>query len=137
MLSQLLIAASSAIVLLLGTIHLAYTFASTKLLPRDPTVIAQMKRDTLVISRQTTVWNAWIGFNASHSLGLMFFGATYGYLGIFRLEMLLSSKLLLLIGGIFLFTLVVLAKRYWFRVPFAGVAIALALYVLGVAAALG
>ena len=136
MLSQLLIVASSAIVLILGINHLAYTFASTKLLPRDPSVVEHMKRDTLVISRQTTVWNAWIGFNASHSLGLIFFGATYGYLAIFHLEWLLSSKFLLLIGAIFLLSFVVLANRYWFRIPLAGVAIAFGLYVIGVAMAL-
>jgi len=136
MLSQVLIAGSSTIVLFLGTIHLAYTFASTKLLPRDPLVVEQMKRDTLVISKQTTVWNAWIGFNASHSLGLMLFGATYGYLAIFRFEELLGAKVLLLIGAIFLLSFVVLANRYWFRIPLAGVAIAFGLYVVGVAVAL-
>jgi hypothetical protein len=135
-LPQLLISASAAIVLTLGTIHLVYTFASSKLLPRDPSVAEHMKRVTLVISKQTTVWNAWIGFNASHSLGLMLFGATYGYLAIFQLELLLSATILLLIGAIFLLSFVVLAKRYWFNIPLAGVATALVLYVVGVAVAL-
>jgi hypothetical protein len=131
-----LIAASAAIVLIMGTIHLVYTFSSSKLLPRDPSVAEQMKRIALVISKQLTVWNAWIGFNASHSIGLMLFGVTYGYLAIFHLGLLLRSTFLLLIGAIFLVSFVVLAKRYWFSIPLAGVSIALVLYVIGIAVAL-
>ena len=26
------------------------------------------------------MWRAWVGFNATHSLGLILFGALYGYL---------------------------------------------------------
>jgi hypothetical protein len=35
-----------------------------------------------VISRETTMWKAWIGFNASHSLGAILFGLVYGYLAL-------------------------------------------------------
>ena len=136
MLPQLLIAASAAIVFTLGTIHLVYTFASRKFLPRDPSVKEQMKRVSPVISRQTTMWKAWVGFNASHSLGAMLFGVLYSYLAVFHFELLLQTRFLLWIGFIFLASLLVLAKRYWFSIPLAGVASSLALYVAGSALAL-
>ena len=56
-----LIGTSALIPLVLGTLHLAYTFHGPKLLPRDPAVIEAMKATTMVITRETTVWNAWIG----------------------------------------------------------------------------
>ena len=74
------IAASSAVPLLLGFLHLLYTFRGPKLHPRDPDITAKMMTVSLVISRETTMWRAWVGFNATHSLGLILFGSLYGYL---------------------------------------------------------
>ena len=135
MLPQLLISASAAIALFLGTLHLIYTFASDKFLPRAPAVAEQMKRVSPVISKETTMWRVWIGFNASHSLGVMLFGVVYGYLSLFHFSMLRQDHFLLSVGAIFLASLVLLAKRYWFSVPLMGVGISLLLYLAGVALA--
>ena len=64
----LLMLASAAIVFLLGVVHLVYTFHGPKLLPRDPALVASMKAVPLVLTAETTVWRAWIGFNTSHSM---------------------------------------------------------------------
>ena len=136
MLSQILIFASAAIVFSLGTIHLIYTFASNKFLPRDLAIAEQMKQTAPVISRQTTMWRAWIGFNASHSLGAMLFGVVYGYLVVFHFQFLLQAKFLFLVGVLFLGSFVVLAKRYWFSIPLAGIVSSAALFVAGAALAL-
>ena len=133
MLSQVLICASASIVFILGTIHLVYTFASNRFLPRDASLAEQMKRVAPVISKQTTMWRAWIGFNASHSLGAMLFGVVYGYLAIFHPELLLQSRFLLLVGILFLGAFVVLAKRYWFAVPLAGLVASTVLFATGAA----
>lgn len=69
---QYLIITGSAIFLVLGTIHLAYTFFSDKFLARQAETVERMKADVPVLTRQTTMWNAWVGFNASHSSGAMF-----------------------------------------------------------------
>ena len=135
MLPQLLISASAAIVLTVGTLHLVYTFFGPKLRPRDPELEARMKEVSPVITSQTTMWKTWIGFNASHSLGLMLFGVLYGYLSIFQFQVLLQARFLLLVGAIFLVSFLVLAKRYFFRIPLACIASSLVLYVVGVAAA--
>lgn len=133
MLSQALIFTSAAIMLFLGTLHLIYTFASNRLLPRDMAVAEQMKQVALVISRQTNMWRTWIGFNGSHSLGAMLFGVLYGYLSLFHFQFLLQDKFILLAGVLFLGSFVVLAKRYWFSIPFASTAAATVLFVAGVA----
>jgi hypothetical protein len=80
--ARVLVAASATIILLLGFVHLAYTFFSCKLNPRDDGLERDMRQMPLRLTAQTTMWKAWIGFNASHSLGLILFGAIYGYLAL-------------------------------------------------------
>lgn len=75
-----LIALSAAILLVLGLLHLLYTFHGVKLHPRDADLQARMRAVSPVITRETTRWKTWIGFNASHSFGAILFGTVYGYL---------------------------------------------------------
>src|SRR5262249_38773619 len=88
------------------------------------------------ISDETTMWKAWIGFHVSHSMGLMLFGLTFGYLVVCRWEVLLQSHFLAGLGLLVLVVYMVLAHIYWFRVPLIGVSLATLLYVAGFAAAL-
>lgn len=136
LLSQILITASATILFVLGTMHLVYTFASSMFHPRDAQLELTLKQVSPVISKQTTMWKAWIGFNASHSLGIMLFGATYGYLAVFQLALLQQSIFLITLGGLFLIGLLILAKRYWFKIPLLGVAVSLILYIGGAIIAL-
>lgn len=131
MLAPALIVASSAIVLLLGSLHLIYTFASDKFQPRDPALAERMRQVSPMISGQTSLWRAWVGFNASHSLGAMLFGLVYGYLAWLHPALLLEARGLLLIGLSFLASLWLLAIRYWFRIPLAGISLALVLFAAG------
>lgn len=124
-----LVAASSAIVLLLGVAHLLFTFRGPKLLPRDPALQTRMQEVSPVITRQTTMWKAWIGFNASHSVGLILFGALYAYLALAHGELLFGSVFLLGLGLTVLLAYMFLAKQYFFRVPLLGVIVATVLYV--------
>lgn len=127
--APLLVAASAAILLLLGLAHLLFTFHGPKLLPRDLALQARMQEVSPVITRQTTMWKAWIGFNASHSYGLILFGAVYGYLALAHDELLFRSFFLLALGLLVLLGYVFLAKMYFFRTPLRGVALATVLYV--------
>ena len=124
-----LIAASTAILLLLGLIHLVYTFRGTKLHPRDAALLARLKEVSPVITRETTMWKAWIGFNASHSYGAMLFGLVYGYLALVHAAFLFQSTFLLLIGLLFLAGYALLGKVYWFSVPFRGIVLSASFYV--------
>ena len=125
---------STVVLLALGVLHLIYTFSGPKLTPRDPALQARMNEVNLVITRQTTVWRAWIGFNASHSMGAILFGLVYGFLGNAYPELLFNSPFLLVVGFAMLGGLAVLAKLYWFRIPFAGVVLSMICYVLSIVA---
>src|SRR6266478_6400821 len=127
--SQVLIAGSVAIILALGLLHLLYTFRGPKLHPRDPALETRMKLVSPVITRQTTMWKAWVGFNASHSYGAILFGLVYGYLATAQSSLLFQSPFLLLAGLLLLAGYAVLGKAYWFSVPFRGIVLSTALYV--------
>jgi hypothetical protein len=130
--AQILVVLSAGIILALGTIHLVYTFRGSKLFPRDRALQASMNEVSPVISKETTMWRAWVGFNASHSMGAMLFGLVYGFLAAAHAPLLFHSPYLLAVGLAMLGGLFALGKVYWFRVPFAGIGIALACYVAGV-----
>jgi len=127
--------ASAGIILLLGILHLIYTFHGPKLLPRDPALQAAMKEVHPVITRQTTMWRAWMGFNVSHSMGAILFGLLYGFLALYHAELLFQSVYLLAVGFVMLAGLFVLGRVYWFRTPFIGIAISLACYVTSILSA--
>ena len=98
---------------------------------RDPDLIARMHDVPLVLTLQTTIWKAWIGFNASHSYSTLLFGTVFSYLALFQSAFLFESRLLMLLGFAFLLGLLALSKIYWFSVPFCGMALATALYAAG------
>lgn len=129
--AYLLIASSAAVLGSLGCVHLLYIYCSNKLDPRDPAVREAMERVNPVITRQTTVWRATKGFNASHSLGIIAFALVYGYLALWRSEVLGGSLFLSALGMTVLFAYLALARRYFFSIPFRGVALACALYASG------
>jgi hypothetical protein len=120
MIPKILWITGSAIFFILGTWHLWYTFFTTKFNPRNKTVIEEMKNTSPVLTRDTTIWKAWIGFNASHSAGAIFLGMTNG---------LLAGKYFYVIENSFLLSFLTiassvfylwLAKKYWFAAPFYG-----------------
>ena len=122
------IACSAAVIGLLGALHLAYTFSGKKLRPRDTHLERQMEVVSPEISRYTTMWLSWIGFNASHSLGALFFALVYAYLGLLHPEFLFASRFLLALGLAMLVGYAWLGWKYWFRIPLGGILIALGLY---------
>jgi hypothetical protein len=127
---------SAAMILALGILHLIYTFRGSKLTPRDSALQARMREVSPVITRETTMWKMWVGFNASHSLGAILFGLVYGYLALAHPEFLFQSAFLLGLGLCLLVIYAALGKAYWFRVPFGGILIALAAYLVGLVAGL-
>lgn len=131
MLDSWFIAAAAAILLALGLAHLLYTFVGPKFNPRDAALKQRMQEVAPVISRETTMWRAWIGFNASHAFGAIFFGWVYGYLALAQERFFFESPFLLLTGLALLAGYVVLGRLYWFSIPFRGIVAATVLYVLG------
>jgi hypothetical protein len=77
-----------------------------------------------VLTRQTSMWDAWIGFNASHSLGAILLAALYLLLAAMHMDVLVSSKAFVVLGVAAGLAYLYLAHTYWFRIPFVGIAIA-------------
>ena len=114
----------------LGGLHAIYTlldlYNPRRLVPTDPSVARAMANSALKLSRGgTDMWRAWIGFNFSHSLGVLLLGALGLWAGL-RMAALPAGVMaaLTLIGCSYL----VLALRYWFRTPAIGVAIGTACF---------
>jgi len=116
---------------ILGLIHLLYTFYSNKFEPRDDGLGERMRQVSPILTSETTMWKAWVGFNASHSLGALVFACYYGYLAMFELHFLLSTPFLVLLSLVTLGSYLFLARSYWFKIPTLGITIAMIVFVLG------
>ena len=130
MLAQALIVTGALLFGVLGTLHLAYTFFTDKFNARDTATMVAMKATHPVLTRRTTVWKAWIGFNASHSLGAMLFALIYLVLALGHMPMLSQSPALVWIGVAGSLGYLALAIRYWFRTPLIGIAVGSACFVI-------
>ena len=130
-----LVAASALIVGVLGSLHLVYTFSGTRLHPRDESLIARMQEVSPRLTRETTIWRAGLGFHASHSLGAMLFAVVFASLALAPHAPLFGTPVVALAGAAYLLAMLVLARRFWFRIPFRGLAVANVLYLVGLVAA--
>jgi hypothetical protein len=131
--ARILMVLSAGIVFTLGVVHLAYTFWGPNLTPRDPTLQISMSQIAPVITNETTMWRCWVGFNASHSMGLILFGLVFGYLALAHDRLLFRSPFLLVVGLAMLGGLVVLCKIYFFSAPLRSISVSLACYVVSIA----
>ena|SRR5215203_1328077 len=136
MTATVLMLASAVIVFGLGAIHLTYTFFGPKLTPRDPELQTRMAEVSPVISKETTMWSCWVGFNASHSIAALLFGLIYGFLAVAHSSLLFASPFLLGVGLITIGAFFALSIVYWFRTPSICIAVALTCFLASVVASL-
>ena len=129
MIEQVLILLGAGIYGFLATAHLALTFFSNKFDARDPSVTTAMKGTSPVLTRRLTMWDAWVGFNGSHSLGGMLFSAVYLLLGFRHMDLLRSSPSFLIVAILFSLAYLALGLRYWFRTPTTGIGVATVCFV--------
>jgi hypothetical protein len=131
--ARILMVLSASIVFTLGVTHLVYTFWGSMLTPRDPALQISMSEIAPVITKETTMWRCWVGFNASHSIGLILFGLIFGFLALAHPRLLFQSPFLPVVGLAMLCGLAALSKVYWFGAPFTGICISLVCYLAGIA----
>jgi hypothetical protein len=118
--------------IVLGTLHALATprtpAQSKWLSPRDAALREAMARDTVMLTRRSTVWQGWVGFNLSHSLGAVLFGAVVLLAGrsqvSFQGDASVFLPLAVVVSGLYL----TLAVRYWFRTPIVGIALSAACF---------
>jgi hypothetical protein len=131
--ARILMVLCASIVLTLGVLHLVSTFWGPSLTPRDPALQISMSQSSPIMTNETTMWRCWVGFNASHSMGLILFGLIFGYLALAHGQLLFRSPFLLVVGVAMLGGLIVLCKVYFFSWPLTGINISLACYVVSIA----
>jgi hypothetical protein len=115
---------------LLGLLHALYTYLDIdrprRLVPQDPAVARAMANSNLRLSGTgTTMWRAWVGFNFSHSIGVVLFGTVCIGAGFVLGTIALPAWILFALVVIALMYLA-LGLLYWFRIPVVGILIAAA-----------
>jgi len=125
-----LLGIAGAIYGLLGALHALYTLLDIRrprrIVPDDPQLITAMQTSTIRLTRgESTVWEGWVGFNLSHSLGaLMFAAACFVVAACFRIFAFSPWALFALAAVSSVYLLI--AVQFWFRIPILGTAIATA-----------
>ena len=114
----------------LGALHAIYTLADLRtprrIVPDDPAVITAMQASKIRLTRgESTMWQGWVGFNLSHSLGALMFASACFIIAICLRRFAFSPWVLLVLAGVSAVYLL-LAVQYWFRIPILGTAIATA-----------
>lgn len=131
---QLLIIIGASIFGLLGTAHLLFTFFTNKFNAFNSDVTESMKGTSPVLTKETTMWDAWVGFNASHSLGAIIVAAVYIPMAAFNMEVIAQDVYYSILLVVMSLAYLGLAYRYWFKVPLFGIAIATACFLGSIAA---
>lgn len=134
---QSLLIAGSAVFLLLGGLHGLYTLQDLgtprHFVPRDPALLGAMQHSGIALHRSINLWRAWLGFNLTHSLGILLFGGAFLYLGLFRAPLYAQSAALQACSVLVAAAYCVISVKFFFATPAAGSALALACFVLAAA----
>lgn len=127
--TQFLLTAAGAIILLMGTGHLLLTLRDVwrpkAFTPTDDAVRQAMKESNVKFDKRLNLWDAWLGFNISHSMGAMMFGGVLLFTARAHLEAFLQSAFLQTMAVLVAVVYLVVAIRFWFRGPVIGISIVL------------
>jgi hypothetical protein len=134
---QLLLIAGAGIFLLLGTVHGVYTLQDlgnpTHFTPRDAGLRAAMQQSSIALHPDINLWRAWLGFNLTHSLGLLMFGGAFLYLGVLHPALFPRSALLQLCSIAISAAYLIISLKFFFQTPAIGAGIAMICFVLAAA----
>ena len=118
---QLFVILGSGIYVLLGLLHGFYTLQDVRrpryLVPRDAEVLSAMRETSVVLNAEINLWRAWLGFNFSHSLGLLVFGGAVLCSGVFYSSWFENSKLLQICAILVSAAYVFLSLKFLFSKP--------------------
>jgi hypothetical protein len=132
--AQILLAAAGVIALVMGTLHGVLTLRDIRrpraFTPTDDAVRLAMQGTRLAFNPRANFWQAWLGFNLSHSLGAAFFGGCLVLLA-WRYFPTFASSHHLQAGAVGVAAAyLAMSLRFWFWGPSLGAGISL-LFILG------
>jgi hypothetical protein len=124
----------ASIFLILGIFHGVLTLQDLSnprtFTPSDKALRLEMQNSSIAIHPQTNLWKAWLGFNLSHSLGLIMFGGTFVAIGLFYFsafaQILWLQTGATFISGVYL----IMSLKFWFSKPVIGSGIGLTCFVI-------
>ncbi len=113
-----------------GLVSVIDVFRPTQFAPVDDAVRLAMKSTNVrFLQARANMWQAWLGFNLSPSLGMFIFGAVVVGLGL-NLDLVKASSAALAMPAVIGFTYLILSLRFWFWAPTVAATIATACFVL-------
>lgn len=126
----------ASILVFLGLVHAHFTLKSTPaggpMTPVTPAVRAAMVQPGglgLAPHIESSLWRAWVGFNLSHSLGVVAIGLGIALPAAIDLEQAASNPGWVVLAVAAPMTYLVLSMRYWFKNPTIGITVGgLAIY---------
>ena len=134
---QILLIAGSSIFLLLGAIHGVLTLKDLGnpryFTPRDANLRTAMEHSTIALHPKINLWQAWLGFNLSHSLGLVMFGGAFLYISIFHSPLFSQSSLLQGCSIVVSAAYLIMSLKFWFANPAIGSGISMGCFILAAA----
>ena len=131
-LSRYLFLAGALPFLLLGSAHAVQTPRQVTerkgLSPSDPGLAESMARSRILLTDRTDMWRAWIGFNLSHSLGVVLFGVLVVLVGRTSASFGYNAALFLPLAVVVSIAYLSLGIAYWFRAPIIGIGLSVFLF---------
>ncbi len=132
--AQILLAIGGGIFFVLGSLHGVLTLRDLgqprAFTPTDEAVRHAMQEARLALNPRANLWQAWLGFNLSHSLGSVLYGGGLLVLSWQHFAVFAASHLLQSVAVAVAAAYLVLSLRFWFWGPALGSGTAL-LCVLG------
>lgn len=126
--AQVLLIVGASIFVFLGTAHGLLTlrdlFTPRTFTPTDAHVRQAMQGARLAIHPRANLWKTWLGFNLSHSLGVLLFGGGFLIVAWRHFPIFAQSHLLQGVGLVVAATYFVLSICFWFSRPAIGCGVA-------------
>jgi hypothetical protein len=134
--AQFLEIMGATIFLILGVFHGVMTLQDLinprTFTPPDQSLRQAMQESSIAIDPQTNLWKAWLGFNLSHSLGLVIFGGALVVIGIFYFPIFSDSYWIQSCALCIAVAYLVLSLKFWFSKPAIGSGFALTCLLIAV-----
>jgi hypothetical protein len=126
----------AAIFLLLGISHgflsLQDLSNPRNFIPQDTALLQAMQQAVGAKYPQANIWRAWMGFNLSHSLGLVLFGGNFVAIGLFYFSAFSQILWLQICAILISTTYFIMSLKFWFSEPTISSGIGLTCFVLSV-----
>lgn len=119
--ARLLFELGALLFIILGVVHalaaLGDVFRPRVLTRSDDDVRRAMIATNLKLTHRMNLWRAWLGFNITHGLGLVFFGLSLLLIALDDFQVVIALDFLMPLAVAVSVTYHVLAVRFFFYVP--------------------